>query len=478
MKTVDSDLKRPDPLQKLPSGIRGLDEITHGGLPKGRATLVMGTSGSGKTLLALTFLTEGVRSFDEPGALIAFEESPAELAANVVSMGYDLQNMRAAGQLAVDHVRLAERDTQQAGPFTLDGLLVRIQATLDAVGARRLVLDGVDTILESFGHQPMIRAEFRRLIEWLRERGVTAVLTAEVQSSAAVATSVKEYIADCVLYLDHRVEEHRSTRRLRIIKYRGSAHGTNEYPFVIAEEGLGVLPVTSLGLDYDAPTEVFPSGIDGLDELISKGGFYRASSILISGTAGSGKTSMVSQMANAACQRGEKVLFCAFEEGPRQIKRNMTSIGLDLDAHLQNGKLVVKSVRPSDRGLENHLQAVFEQIAKIKPDLVILDPISSLLRLGSDQEVNAMFCRLIDRLKRTGTTTLFTSLVETTDFRDTQTAGVSSIMDAWLTLQQCDAPDERKREMTIIKVRGRAHSARKHNYTITDRGVRIDPKDN
>jgi circadian clock protein KaiC len=462
-------------IAKTSTGIQGLDNVMCGGYPRGRTSVLLGTSGSGKTLVGVSFIAAGVLGANESGIIISFEESFEQLSANVQSLGYDLPAMRDQGKLAVDHVVIDQPETTEIGPFNLDGLLVRIDAAVKQVGAKRVFLDGVQSILAGFEDRQSLRIAFRRLIEWLGERQLTTVMTSEATGASPAGTTTAEYAADCLLHLDHRVTDERSTRRIRIVKYRGSAHGTNEYPFMIATDGLHVLPITSLGLDYAASEESVSSGLAELDTMLGGKGYYRGSSILLSGMAGCGKTSIAACFAAAACEKGQKALFCSFEEGPQQICRNMKSIGLDLSRHMQAGLLDIKSVRPMQHGLENHLVSILQRFEENRPDMVVLDPISSLLSIGDEREVNATLCRLIDYFKENEATTLFTSLVDTSRIEAIETAGVSSIMDAWLMTGYSDRDQRRKRTIAVVKARGLAHCDHRHEYTISQQGIAIFP---
>jgi circadian clock protein KaiC len=457
-------------LPKAATGISGLDEITEGGLPRGRPTLVCGSAGCGKTLLAMEFLIRGAIRFGEPGAYITFEETEEELAQNVRSLGYDVERLIAEGKLAFDHVHLERHQIEEAGEYDLEGLFLRIGLAIDSVGARRVVLDTIESLFSGFSNPALLRAELRRLFRWLKDRGVTAIITGERGEGAITRQGLEEYVSDCVLLLDHRIEQQVSTRRLRVVKYRGSHHGTNEYPFLITEHGISVLPVTSLGLNHKVSSERVSSGVARLDAMLG-GGYYRGSSILVSGTAGSGKSSMAAHFAAAACQRGERCLYLAFEESKAQIVRNMRSIGIDLEPALARGLLHIEAARPTSHGLETHLAQLHERVTDLDPQVVIIDPLSSLGAAGSSLDTQSMLLRLIDFLKGRGITAMLLSLtggggaLEATDY------GVSSLIDTWIVLRDIELAGERNRGLYVIKSRGTRHSNQIREFVITSEGI-------
>ena len=383
-------------LPKTPTGIHGLDEITLGGVPTGRPTLICGSAGCGKTLFSLEFIVRGAQEFGEPGVFIAFEEKADELAVNVASLGFDLKKLQDEKKIKVDYIHIDKTEIEETGEYDLEGLFIRLNYAIDSIGAKRVVLDTLENLFSGLTNQAILRAELRRLFQWLKNKGVTAIITGERGESSLTRQGLEEYVSDCVILLDNRVENQISTRRLRIVKYRGSVHGTNEYPFLIDDEGISVLPVTSLQLNKPVSSERVSSGIDALNGMLSGGGFYKGSSILVSGTAGTGKTSIASSFINDACNNGERCLFFAFEESPYQIIRNMKSIGMDLQQHMDNGLLQFFASRPTLYGLEMHLVAIHKAIQKFKPSVVVLDPITNLITVGSISDVKAMLVRLID----------------------------------------------------------------------------------
>jgi circadian clock protein KaiC len=460
-----------DGIAKSPSGIQGLDDITGGGLPTGRPTLVCGSAGCGKTLLAMEFLVRGATQFDEPGVFVSFEESKSELTTNVASLGFDLDDLARRKRLVVDHVYLERSEIHETGEYDLEGLFVRLAYSIDSIGAKRVAIDTLEALFASLPNEAVLRAELRRLFRWLKEKGVTAVITAERGSNSLTRHGIEEYVSDCVILLDHRVNERVATRHLRIVKYRGAMHGTNEYPFLIGDEGISVLPITSLGLGHTASKERISTGIPRLDAMLGGKGFYRGSSILLTGSAGTGKTSVAAHFAQAAAQRGERALYFAFEESPSQIARDMRSIGLHLDDWIERDVLRFHSARPTLYGLEMHLATMFKEILRYRPSVVVVDPITSLLVSGSPSETKAMVTRLIDYLKTENVTALFTSLVGTGERLSQSEIAISSLMDSWILLQDVEGNGERNRILYVLKSRGMAHSNQVREFLITDSGI-------
>ncbi|KAB2945155.1 MAG: circadian clock protein KaiC [Candidatus Methanoperedens nitroreducens] len=466
-----SNVKSMEGLQKCQTGIRGLDEITDGGLPKGRPTLVCGSAGCGKTLLAMEFLVRGAVQYKEPGVFMSFEESSEELVQNVASLGFDLKDLEARKMMSLDHVRIERSEIEETGEYDLEGLFIRLNHSIDSIGAKRVVLDTIESLFGGLSNESILRAELRRLFSWLKEKGVTAIITGEKGEGTLTRHGLEEYVSDCVILLDNRVDVQISTRRLRVVKYRGSAHGTNEYPFLIDEKGISVLPITSLGLQHDVSSERISSGIPRLDTMLGEKGFYRGSSILISGTAGTGKTSTAASFANAACKRGERCLYFAFEEAPNQIIRNMRSIGIDLEPWMKQGLLQIYSVRPTIYGLEMHLVKMAKLIDEFKPKVVIVDPITNLISIGNETEVKAMLARLIDYLKAKQITALFTNLSQAGGPLEQTEFGISSLMDSWLLLRDIEVGGERNRGLYILKSRGMSHSNQIREFLLTDKGI-------
>jgi circadian clock protein KaiC len=471
MKTNNSKSTSPaTQLPKCPTGIQGLDEITGGGMPRGRPTLVCGGAGCGKTLLAAEFLVRGATQFDEPGVFMAFEETEAELKANVASLGFGLAGLVRRKKIVIDYVHIERSEAQESGEYDLEGLFVRLNYAIDSIGARRVVLDTLEVLFASLPNEVILRSELRRLFRWLKDKGVTAVITAERGREQLTRHGLEEYVSDCVIVLDHRVFDQIATRNLRVMKYRGALHGTNEFPFLIGDEGISVLPITSLGLNHKVSSERIATGIPRLDAMLGGRGFFRGSSILLTGTPGTGKTIISSNFAQAACRRGERVLFFSFEESPNQIVRNMHSIGLRLEPMVKRGLLRFHSARPSLYGLEMHLATMFKEIVAFQPHVVIMDPITSLMDAGTVSEGKGMVTRLIDYLKAGQVTSLFTSLTQGGQLQQTESA-MSSLMDAWLSLQDFEGNGERNRVLYVLKARGMAHSNQIREFLISNHGV-------
>ncbi len=459
-------------LRKAPTGISGLDEVTSGGLPLGRPTLVCGPAGCGKTLLAMEFLVRGITEFGERGVFVAFEESVDELVQNVASLGFDLQQLQDDGLLAMDHIKLTAGDLEETGAWDLEGLFVRLGAAIDEVGATRVVLDTLETLFGAFDNAAILRSELRRLFDWLKQRGVTAVITGERGDGSLTRYGIEEYVSDCVIVLDHRVSEQTSTRRLRVLKYRGTLHGTNEYPFLIGANGVTVLPITSLGLQHAASLERLSTGVPTLDAMLGGAGFYRGSSVLISGTAGTGKSTLAAQFCAAACGRGERALYFAFEESAAQIVRNMASVGIDLARWIDAGLLQFRCVRPSLLGLEAHLAAMQELISDFEPDVVVMDPISDLLHAGGGAEVSAMLTRQVDYLKSRGVTAVFTSLKGVREAENAEQQ-IGSLIDTWIIAKLAEGDGVRNRVLYVLKSRGMAHSHEIREFVLSDKGLEV-----
>jgi circadian clock protein KaiC len=467
----DSSKKRQ--LGKCPTGISGLDEVTGGGLPRGRPTLICGGAGCGKSLMAMEFLVRGVLEYGEKGVLMTFEEPAKDVTQNVASLGFELDKLIAQKRLVIDHVRVERREIEETGEYDLEGLFIRLGHAIDSVGASRVVLDTIESLFSGLGNLAILRAELRRLFEWLKEKGVTAVVTGEQGESTLTRQGLEEYVSDCVIFLDHRLIEQVSTRRLRVVKYRGSTHGTNEYPFLIDDDGITVLPITSIELSHDAPTGRISSGVNELDEMLGGEGYFRGSSVLISGTAGTGKTTLAAHFVDAACRRGERCLYFAFEESPGQVIRNMRSVGVDLQPWIRNGRLVFHASRPTLSGLETHLATVHKQISQLKPQAVVVDPISNLITVGTEVEVRSMLLRLIDFLKVHQITAMLTNLTSGGAVLEGTDLGVSSLMDTWLLLRDLEVNGERNRGLYVLKSRGMSHSNQIREFLLTRQGIKL-----
>ena len=465
-----------EPVKLLPksqTGIIGLDKITEGGIPKDRPTLICGGAGCGKTLFSMEFIVRGAIEFGEPGVFMAFEEKADELAVNVASLGFDLEKLQKDKLVKLDHVYIERSEIEETGEYDLDGIFIRLGHAIDSIGAKRVVLDTIENLFSSLNNQAIIRAELRRLFQWLKEKKVTTIITGEKGDGAFTRHGLEEYVSDCVILLDHRVANQISTRLLRIVKYRGSVHGTNEYPFLIDRNGISVLPVTSLTLEHEVSTERVSSGIPSLDKMLGGQGFYKGSSVLVSGTAGTGKTSIAGYFANETCRRGERCIYFAFEESPKQIMRNMQSIGIKLQDHVKNGLLKFHASRPTLNGLEMHLVSIHQMVEEFKPQTVILDPITNLITVGSVSEVKTMLIRLIDFLQAEQITVMFTALTLNNIVNEQTDEGVSSLVDAWLLVRDIEFNGERNRGMYVMKSRGMKHSNQVREFVISDEGLNL-----
>ena len=460
-------------LPKSPTGIIGLDKITEGGIPKGRPTLICGGAGCGKTLFSMEFIVRRAIEYNEPGVFMAFEEKADELAVNVASLGFDLEKLQADKLLKLDHVYVERSEIEETGEYDLDGIFIRLGHAIDSIGAKRVVLDTIENLFASLNNQAIIRAELRRLFQWLKSKNVTTIITGEKGDGTFTRHGLEEYVSDCVILLDHRVTNQISTRLLRVVKYRGSVHGTNEYPFLIDRNGISVLPVTSLTLEHEVSTDRVSSGIPALDKMLGGLGFFKGSSVLVSGTAGTGKTSIAGYFANETCSRGERCIYFAFEESPKQIIRNMKSIGIQLKDHVDNGLLKFHASRPTLNGLEMHLVSIHQMVEEFKPQAVILDPITNLITVGSVSEVKTMLIRLIDFLQAEQITVMFTALTLNNIVNEQTDEGVSSLVDAWLLVRDIEFNGERNRGMYVMKSRGMKHSNQVREFVISDEGLNL-----
>jgi circadian clock protein KaiC len=460
-------------LVKCPTGIAGLDDVTHGGLPFGRPTLICGGAGCGKTLLAMEFLVRGALEYDESGVFIAFEERPDELAKNVASLGFDLPALEAGGKLALDYIRVERSEIEVTGEYDLEGLFLRLGAAIDAIGAKRIAIDTIETLFAGLDNHGILRSELKRLFQWLKDKGITAIITAEKGDGVLTRHGLEEYVSDCVIQLDHRVIDQLSTRRLRIVKYRGSTHGTNEYPFLITEHGFSVLPITSMELTHHVSEERVSTGVPDLDAMLEGQGYYRGSSVLISGTAGTGKTSLAVAFVDASCRRGEKCLYLAFEESPDQLIRNQRSVGVDLQPWVDQGLLRILAARPTMYGLEMHLAVIHDQVRSFAPQAVVVDPITGFLTVSSVNESKAMLMRLIDFLKTQHITAVLTNLSHAGGTLEHTDVAVSSVIDTWLLLRDIEIAGERNRGIYVLKSRGMAHSNQIREFVLSSEGIKL-----
>ena len=468
--------KKEDTLQKISTGISGLDEIMAGGFPKGRPILICGSAGCGKTMFGVQFLVKGITEHNEPGVFMSFEESSSDLSKNVRSLGFELEKLKKDGKLRVDHVQIERSQIEETGEYDLEGIFIRLNHAIDSIGAKRVVLDTIESLFGGLDNMAVLRSEVRRLFEWLKKKGVTAIITGERGENSLTRQGLEEYISDCVILLDFRVIDQIATRRLRIVKDRGSTHGTNEYPFLINEDGISVIPVTSLRLDYKSSNEIISLGLPELDSLFSKSGIYKGSSILVTGTAGTSKTILAAYFAMSGCARKENVLYFSFEESADQLLRNMATIGIDMKPFLNNGSLTIHASRPSLQGLEMHLLILHKLLKELKPKTVIIDPISSLITIGNTSEVRAMLVRLIDVLKVNEINALFTSLKTQSgnNTKDSTVDAVSSLADTWIDVQNTPEKGNRKRSLMIIKTRGMGHFNNPVPFQITNDGLVLE----
>ncbi len=472
---ISKPIATSDLLVKVPTGITGFDEITGGGLPGGRPTLVCGSAGCGKSLFATEFLVRGAAQFGEPGVLVTFEESAADIRKNVASLGFNIAHLVATKKLVVDHIFIDRSEIEENGEYDLEGLFIRLGHAIDSIGAKRVVLDTIESLFSGLANQAILRSELRRLFEWLKTRGMTTVITAERGDGALTRHGLEEYVSDCVVLLDHRVIGQISTRRLRIVKYRGSTHGANEYPFLIDTSGISVLPLSSASMDYSVSNQRIPTGVPELDQMLGGQGYYRGSTVMLSGTAGTGKSSLAASLALATCARGARCMYFSFEESEAQILRNMKSIGIDLAPHVKNGLLQFHSTRPTVHGLEMHLVQLHRLVNDFKPEVVIIDPVTDLSSAGDTDESHNMLIRLIDFLRKKGITAFFVSLTASMRVLETADSGMSSIVDTWLLLSDVEHGGERNRALYVLKSRGMAHSNQVREFLITSKGLRLVP---
>ncbi len=469
--------RRTAGLKKCPTGIRGIDEITDGGLPRARPTLICGSAGSGKTLMSMEFIVRGITQFNEPGVFMAFEENADELAVNVAALGMDVKELIRKKKMAIDHVHIERSEIEETGEYDLQGLFIRLGSMIDDIGAKRVVLDSIEALFAGLPNEAVLRAELRRLFRWLKQKKVTAIITGEKGDNHLTRHGLEEYVSDCVIFLDHRVTNHVATRRLRIIKYRGSKHGTNEYPTMIDESGLSVLPISSLALTYPVCTDRISTGVSEIDAMFGGLGYFRGSSVLISGTAGTGKSSMAAAFAESVCAKGEKCLYFSFEESPDQIVRNMKSIGFDLSKWVNKGLLKFHSTRPTLFGLEAHLVGIHKLVEEFSPNNVVIDPITNLTGIGETAEIKSMMTRVIDFLKNKQITAIFTSLTNAGSADEQSEVGISSLMDTWILLRNKETNGDRSRLLYILKSRGMAHSSQVRHFFLSNNGIHMPQSD-
>ncbi|MGJ8592838.1 MAG: circadian clock protein KaiC [Aquaticitalea sp.] len=461
-------------IPKTRTGIDGLDEVTEGGFPKGRPTLICGSAGCGKTLFGMQFLVKGITEDNEPGVFMSFEETTKDLTQNVQSLGFNLDQMIAEKKLRIDHVHIERSEIEETGEYDLEGLFVRLNYAIDSIGAKRVVLDTIESLFGGLDNSAILRSELRRLFQWLKDKGVTTIITGERGNNSLTRQGLEEYVSDCVILLDFRVIDQIATRRLRIVKYRGSTHGTNEYPFLIDESGISVLPITSLKLEHKTSDEIVSTGLPALDGLFARGGYFKGSSTLVSGSAGTAKTILATYFALSSCRRNESVLYFSFEESPGQLIRNMKSVDINIEQYVDSKLLHIHASRPSLQGLEMHLLLLHKLIKEHKPLTVIVDPISSLVTVGSGSEVRAMLVRLMDMLKGRGISALFTSLTPKGQSGVGVTENtISSLADTWIKLSNKESNRGRVRNLVVVKSRGMGHNNDVSDFIITDKGIKF-----
>ncbi len=460
-------------LPKCTTGIKGLDEITGGGIPKGRPTLICGNAGCGKTLIAMEFIANGAAYYNEPGLFIAFEETIEELKQNFFSLGFNLSELIKKKKIILDHIHIERSEIEETGEYDLEGLFIGIQNEIEEIGVKRIVLDTIEVLFAGLSNEAIIRAELRRLFKWLKDKGMTTIVTGERGEGKLTRFGIEEYVADCVITLENRVNERQAIRNLRVIKYRGSSHGTNEYPFLINNNGISVLPITSVGLGHEAASQCISSGIPRLDTLLNGKGYFRGSSILVAGTAGSGKTTIAAHFAEAACRRGERCIYFAFEESSSQIIRNMKSVGINFDPMIKKDVFKFQNNRPQLLGLEAHLLNMHSLVDEYQPSVIVVDPITAIAEVGDKKEVRSMLMRLIDYFKYKKITAIYTSLAHAGDTLEKSEVDISSLMDTWIQLRELESGAERNRVMYILKSRGMAHSNQLREFQITSSGVNL-----
>ncbi len=460
-------------LLKSPTGIAGFDEITEGGLPKSRSTLVCGGPGSGKTLFAMEFLVHGIQQYNEPGVFLSFEETREELTQNFASLGFNLNELTEQNKLTIDYVHIDFDEVAQTGEYDLDGLLIRLEYAINKVHAKRVVLDTIEVLFTFLGDSDILRGELRRLFRWLKEKEVTVIITGESGDGTLTRRGIEAYISDCVLLLDQRVEKQIARRRLRIVKYRGSKHGMDEYPFLIDENGFVILPITSVGLNYPVSDERVSTGISRLDAMLGGRGLFVSSTSLISGPSGTGKTSFASQFVAAACQRGERCLFFSFEESANQIIRNMCSVGINLQPWVDDDLLRFNSARPTMYSIEMHLATMHKYVEAFKPHIVVIDPVTNFDAIGSTEDSRLLLTRVIDFLKMNRITTLLTSLTRAGDATEQTEVNISSLVDTWILVNNLETNGERNRILSVLKSRGTGHSNQISEFEITSHGIQL-----
>jgi circadian clock protein KaiC len=459
-------------LPKALTGISGLDEVTLGGLPKGRPTLICGGAGSGKTLFAMEFIIRGAKDYNEPGVFVSFEESPEELKANVRSLGFDVDELIKKKMMDIDYIHVEKSEIEITGEFDLEGLFIRLGYIIDSIGAKRIALDTLESLFSGISNHAILRSELRRLFRWLKDKGVTAIITGEQGEKTLTRQGLEEYVSDCVILLDHRIKDQYGTRRLRIVKYRGSFHGTNEYPFIIDEDGISVIPISSLTLDHNVLKETVSTGVPSLDEMFDGGGYFKGTTVLVTGTAGAGKTSLLASFVDSQCRKGKRCIFVALEESRAQILRNMQSIGINLKQWEDKGLLKFHITRPTYYSLEMHLAILHQLVKEFDPSALVVDPVSNFTSIANPNEANSLLTRLIDFLKTRQITAILSNLTSGSEDLEKSDVGISSVVDTWLLLRSTEYNGERNRTIFILKSRGMKHSNQVREFLITNNGIK------
>ncbi|MBA3285861.1 MAG: circadian clock protein KaiC [Nitrosopumilus sp.] len=465
--------QKSKPLKKCPTGIIGLDEITFGGLPKNRCTLICGGAGSGKSIFGIEFVIRGAEFYKEPGLFVAFEENEEELNQNITSLGFNIKELIDSNLLVLDYVHIDRAEFKEIGSYNLDGLFIRLSDSIDRFKIKRVVLDTIEVLFGNFTNEIILRSELQRLFRWFKEKNVTVVVTAEQGVNTFSRYGLEEYVADCVILLDNRMHQQISTRRLRVAKYRGSSHGNNEYPFIINDSGISIIAITSIKLDYPVSNKHVSSGIKQLDTMFGDKGFYSGSSILVSGAAGNGKTSIAASFSNGTCELGKKCFYFTLDESVDQIIRNMNSIGIDLSQWINKDLLRFHAINPYTAGLEAHLADIQRLTNEFNPSVVIIDPIANLKILGPLNEVQGILSILVNFFKNKQITTMFTSLVPEEKFGYVVEEGISNLMDTWVFLQYIHGEGERNRGISILKSRGMSHSNQLREVILSDKGIHL-----
>jgi circadian clock protein KaiC len=459
----------------IATGIDGLDFVLQGGLPAGRPTLLRGAAGTGKTVIALTFLCEGIAAGDS-GVLVTFDESPEALLEHAEGFGFPARRHRTEGRLRILDMRPDRNEVQVGDTIELTAVLARIGHALDSTGASRLVVDAIDAMEAGFANSQSLRTELARVFDWIRDRGVTSLITTGEHAEFSARYGLEDYIADCVIALKQEVKHRVMTRVLRVVKRRGRGHGTNEYPFLLDTDGLFLVPVTGSVLGAPVSEQLLSTGIPGLDAMLGGQGIYQGSTVLLSGQAGTGKTSIACSLTQAACAAGIPVLYLSFEESVAELTRNQRSLGIDIGRYLADddrGTLVMLPIRAVELGLEEHLMRAMHLVKRHRPALVVLDPVSSLAGRGDEPGAKEILLRLLHLIKEEGITVVATELLSD-DSQGVSHLDVSSMIDVWIKLRRHEHNGEMNRLIYVVKARGLPISDQVKEFRITSTGLRIE----